>query len=132
MRRNLLWLVSTVVGLVLLFSYRPTSTTTEASKSETVVSTSTATVDGDVVQTRYGPVQVRIAVANGTITDVTAVVYPDSDRRDLQINSRALPLLRASALAAQSADIDTVSGATATSEGYRESLQAAIDAANLS
>jgi uncharacterized protein with FMN-binding domain len=126
MRRNLLWLLSTVVGVVLLFTYRPPDNETEAPSSPVAGATS---VDGALVQTEQGPVQVRITVAGRTITDVTAVVYPDSDQRHRQVSSYALPLLRQSALAAQSADIDTVSGATATSEGYRKSLQAAIDAA---
>lgn len=90
------------------------------------------TYDGTTVQTRWGPVQVRITVANGKITDVTAVTYPNANHRDQEINAYALPILRSAALEAQSADIDTVSGATVTSDGYKESLQAAIDAAHLS
>jgi uncharacterized protein with FMN-binding domain len=83
------------------------------------------------VQTRWGPVQVRVTVAGGRITDVTAVTYPQDNPRDQQINSSALPELRSEALRAQGADIDTVSGATYTSDGYRESLQSALDAAGL-
>ncbi|SCG63130.1 FMN-binding protein [Micromonospora inositola] len=86
---------------------------------------------GSVAQTRWGPVQVRITVSGGKITDVTAVQVPDGNRRDQEINDYAVPILRQSALAAQSAQIDTVSGATVTSDGYRESLQSAIDAAHL-
>ncbi|GHJ06602.1 FMN-binding protein [Micromonospora humidisoli] len=87
--------------------------------------------DGSVAQTRWGPVQVRITVAGGRITDVTALQVPDGNFRDQQINDYAVPVLRQAALTAQSARIDTVSGATVTSDGYRESLQAAIDAAHL-
>ncbi|WP_328344361.1 FMN-binding protein [Micromonospora sp. NBC_00421] len=87
--------------------------------------------DGSVAQTRWGPVQVRITVAGGRITDVTALQVPDGNFRDQQINDHAVPILRQSTLTAQSARIDTVSGATVTSDGYRESLQAAIDAAHL-
>ncbi|MEV6709576.1 FMN-binding protein [Micromonospora wenchangensis] len=87
--------------------------------------------DGSVAQTRWGPVQVRITVAGGRITDVTALQVPDGNFRDQQINDHAVPILRQAALTAQSARIDTVSGATVTSDGYRESLQAAIDAAHL-
>ncbi|MEV5822759.1 FMN-binding protein [Micromonospora haikouensis] len=93
--------------------------------------TGTGRYDGSVAQTRWGPVQVRITVSAGKITDVTALQVPDGNHRDQQINDYAVPILRQSALAAQSADIDTVSGATVTSDGYRESLQAAIDAAHL-
>ncbi|MDN0195734.1 FMN-binding protein [Streptomyces sp. S.PNR 29] len=90
--------------------------------------TGTRTVTGDSVQTRWGPVQVRITVEDGKLTDVTAVVHPTENPRDQQIDSYAVPRLRAEALQVQSADIDTVSGATCTSEGYRRSLQSALDA----
>lgn len=89
------------------------------------------TATGSVAQTRWGPVQVRITVSNGKITDVTAVQVPDGNHRDQEINDYAVPILRQEALDAQSARIDTVSGATVTSDGYRESLQSAIDAAHL-
>lgn len=91
--------------------------------------TGTKTVTGDTVQTRWGPVQVRITVKNGKLTDVTAVSYPTDNPRDQEINSFALPRLRSEALQAQSAEIDTVSGATYTSDGYRQSLQSALDSA---
>ncbi|WP_046726667.1 FMN-binding protein [Streptomyces humi] len=94
-------------------------------------STGTRTVTGDTVQTRWGPVQVKVTVKNGKITDVTAVQYPTENPRDQQINSYAIPQLRSEALAAQSASIDTVSGATYTSEGYQQSLQSALDSAGL-
>ncbi|MEV0154657.1 FMN-binding protein [Micromonospora sp. NPDC050686] len=94
-------------------------------------SSANGTATGSVAQTRWGPVQVRITVSGGKITDVVAVRVPDGNRRDQEINDYAVPVLRQEALAAQSAEIDTVSGATVTSDGYRESLQAAIDAAHL-
>ena len=79
--------------------------------------------------TRYGVVQVQVVITDGAITDVTALEYPQTDRKDIQINTRALPLLKAQVLAAQSAKIDGVSGATFTSDGYVTSLQSALDAA---
>ncbi|MEU9238174.1 FMN-binding protein [Streptomyces sp. NPDC048385] len=94
-------------------------------------STATKTVTGNTVQTRWGPVQVKVTIKNGKITDVTAVQYPSENPRDQQINDYALPQLRSEALAAQSASIDTVSGATYTSEGYQQSLQSALDSAGL-
>ncbi|MFF4890735.1 FMN-binding protein [Micromonospora chersina] len=94
-------------------------------------SSGSGTATGSVAQTRWGPVQVRITVSNGKITDVTAVRVPDGNHRDQEINDYAVPILRQEALAAQNARIDTVSGATVTSDGYRESLQSAIDAAHL-
>jgi uncharacterized protein with FMN-binding domain len=141
MRRITLWLLSTVAAVVLLFSYRTstlsTGTSTVATDTNTGTGTGTGTsggdgtYDGSSANTRFGPVQVRITVADGQITDVTVLDAPDRDRRDQEINSYALPILRDEALQAQSAQIDTVSGATYTSDGYRQSLQAAIDSAHL-
>lgn len=85
--------------------------------------------DGALVQTRYGPVQVQAQIANGSITDVAVITYPEGDGRSRSINARALPELRTEVLSAQDANVDTVSGATYTSQGYRQSLQAALDSA---
>jgi uncharacterized protein with FMN-binding domain len=87
------------------------------------------TFTGPVVQTRFGPVQVRITVQSGRMTDATAIQTPSAHSESVRINQRAAPALRQEALVAQSAAIDTVSGATYTSKGYRTSLQAALDAA---
>jgi uncharacterized protein with FMN-binding domain len=89
------------------------------------------TFAGDTAETRYGPVQVQITVANGKITDVTALQLTNSDGRSVQISQQAAPILRQEALQAQSAQIQSVSGATFTSEGYTTSLQSAIDKAGL-
>ncbi|TDU83312.1 FMN-binding protein [Kribbella voronezhensis] len=88
-------------------------------------------MNGTSVPTRYGPVQVRLTIRNGRIVTATAIDYPSSGGRDRAINSYAIPLLQRETVAAQSAHVDTVSGATYTSDGYRGSLQAAIDAAHL-
>jgi uncharacterized protein with FMN-binding domain len=88
------------------------------------------TYTGSAVNTRFGPVQVQITVSGGVVTDVQVPVYPDENGRDQQINSRALPVLVKETLAAQSAEIDMVSGATYTSTGYLKSLQSALDEAH--
>jgi uncharacterized protein with FMN-binding domain len=74
---------------------------------------------------------VQITVADGRITDVSVVQYPNENGRDQQINARALPVLIDETISAQSASIDMVSGATITSEGYVRSLQGALDQAGL-
>jgi uncharacterized protein with FMN-binding domain len=155
LRRVILALVVTAAAMVLLLSYKtaaqkadppaalastPTpsstpSTTSSSSPSSTGSSGSgstsgTRTVTGESVDTRWGPVQVQVTKANGKITDVQAVVYPDNNPRDQEINAQALPILRQEALAAQSAQIDMVSGATVTSQGYLSSLQSALDKLN--
>jgi uncharacterized protein with FMN-binding domain len=87
--------------------------------------------NGGTAQTQWGPVQVRITVQGGKITASKAVVYPSGNDRDYQINSYALPVLNQEAVQAQGANIDMVSGATVTSDGYVRSLQSAIDQAHL-
>ena len=89
------------------------------------------TYPGSVVQTRFGSVQVQITVQAGKITDVTALQLTDAERKSVQISNRAAPLLRDEVLQAQSADVQTISGATVTYDAYLNSLQAALDAANL-
>ncbi|HEV7965545.1 MAG TPA: FMN-binding protein [Actinoplanes sp.] len=155
MRRITLWLFSTVAALVLLFSYRTstnsTATATAAqapadsgttapaggatpapsASSAGSATSGTKTYTGSVAQTRWGPVQVTVTVTKGKITDVAIPVYPSGNGRDQEINAYALPILRQETLSAQNASINTVSGATVTSNGYLESLQAALDAAHL-
>jgi uncharacterized protein with FMN-binding domain len=92
--------------------------------------TSSVVVAGSVVDTQYGPVQVEITVRGGRITKAHALQHPSGGGETDQINSYAVPQLGQETLAAQSAHIDTVSGATFTSDGYRQSLQSALDAAH--
>lgn len=109
------------------------SATATASPSATAsapaasAASATKTVTGSAVDTRYGPVQVKVTFSGTTITAVDTVQYPSESGRDVEINSQALPILQQETLSKQSAQIDTVSGATYTSEGYIQSLQSAID-----
>ena len=86
-------------------------------------------VDGGTAQTNYGPVQVEIRIAGGRITSAQAVQYPSGGHSG-DISSFAIPQLQSEAVAAQSASIDGVSGATYTSQGFQASLQSALDAAH--
>jgi uncharacterized protein with FMN-binding domain len=105
----------------------PSPSASPSSRPRTAVTTKT--VNGGAADTRYGPVQVQITVRSKRIVSADAIVYPTGGR-DGEINSVAVPALDDETLQSQSATIDTVSGATYTSEGYRESLQSAIDAAH--
>jgi uncharacterized protein with FMN-binding domain len=140
-RRNLVVLGGTAAVLGLLFLY-PTSTNSKSGTTSTaappgIVGTApgsasgTSVVNGTSAPTRYGPVQVRLTIRNGRIVTATAIDYPSSGGRDREINSYAIPQLERATIVAQSAQVDTISGATYTSDGYRTSLQAAIDAAHL-
>jgi len=102
-----------------------------SSGSSSGSSSAGGTFTGDSVQTRFGSVQVQISVSGGKITDVKALQLTDEDRRSVQISNRAAPLLRSEVLQAQSANVQTISGATVTSSAYLTSLQAALDAAHL-
>jgi uncharacterized protein with FMN-binding domain len=170
MNKIVLWLMSTLTVLVLLFGYH-TSTSSQASASasssavapisgstgpsssgtstgsssssssgsgsgsgsgsSSASASASTTVTGDAADTRYGPVQVQVTIAGGSITDVSVVDYPSENGKDQEINARALPVLVQETLDAQSSSIDMVSGATYTSEGYLQSLQSALDQAGL-
>lgn len=86
----------------------------------------TGTFTGTVINTLYGPVQVAVSEQEGHIADVKALQLPTEHAQSLFISERVAPLLREEALQAQSAEINIVSGATYTSEGFAQSLQAAL------
>jgi len=170
MKRIVLWFLSTVSAVVLLFGYHtstssqlatasgsvgpaPTGTTTSggagsaggsgggatstkakkksAAATAPKVATTPTTVTGGVAQTQWGPVQLSLTVAGGKVKAVHVLQRPSGSSMDDEINSYALPVLIRETLSAQSAQIDMVSGATVTSGGYLQSLQSALDQANL-
>jgi uncharacterized protein with FMN-binding domain len=90
-------------------------------------STATRTVTGAVENTAYGPMQVQITLTGQRITQVNVLQHTNSGAMSEQIDSFAIPKLTAETLAAQSARIDAVSGASYTSSGYIQSLQSALD-----
>ena len=101
------------------------STTATAAAGATLAD---GTFTGTTDTNRWGPVQVQVTITGGKITHVTALQTPSGGRSD-RINAQAVPILQSEALTAQSAQIDTVSGATYTSTSYRISLQSALDQA---
>ncbi|MGW7381901.1 FMN-binding protein [Streptomyces sp. NPDC054794] len=135
MRRALPVLALTVAGLIPLWRYQPsedsTTTTTTAEAVGTPAPSSGApsgasarVVAGPTVTTQKGDVQVEVTLTGDRISAVRMLRQPNSPQ-----TKGAVPTLVQETLDAQSADIDTVSGATVTSEGYRKSLQAALDEA---
>jgi uncharacterized protein with FMN-binding domain len=151
MRRIVLWFLSTLTVVVLLFGYHTSTTGALSAASDVVVpapatpgagssggsttkkssGTAARTVTGPLVQTRWGPVQVKVTASGGRLTDVTVVQYPYDNPKDQEINDYAIPVLVKEAIDAQSADIDMISGATVTSVGYQSSLQSALDEVGL-
>lgn len=165
-RRAIAALMSTALGLVLLFSYRtpderaataadgaggsttdgsagsgatafggdpidpqPTASATSGATVPATGAPGTGTFIGDPVRIRWGTVQVQVTIGGGALVDVAAVQMPSGDRHTRSLSQRAASVLRTSALSAQSASIDLVSGATYTSRAYAQSLQSALDAA---
>lgn len=109
-----------------------TATSSSASSSSSSASLSTSsglkdgTYSGKSVSTQLDDVQVQIKVSGGKITAVNVLKYPSDNDHSQQINDQALPVYKKEAVEAQSADIQQVSGATVTYEGFTQSLQNAI------
>jgi uncharacterized protein with FMN-binding domain len=101
--------------------------TTKRSSKKASTSSAAATAVGTVAQNKYGNVQVRVTVAGGKIKQITALQLPQSDPKSAEISQYAEPQLQNEVLAAQSAKIDGVSGASYTTQSYDTSLQSALD-----
>ena len=110
---------------------RPSSSATN-SPSSGASKLKNGTYDGSAAETPYGTVRVVAVISGGKITDIKFLEMPDDEDRSRQITKDSKPLLRQAAIDAQSSDIDFVTGATSTSYGYQESLQAALDKAKTS
>lgn len=83
---------------------------------------------GPSVSTKFGPVQVQASVASsGYVCSAQGVVWPDGDRRSVNINNQAIPLLDQWAAYQHDASFNSISGATYTSRAYKQSLQSIID-----
>jgi uncharacterized protein with FMN-binding domain len=149
MRRALPALIATLGGLALLLNFHtaagvklqtvaaPTTSTTPAAgsgppQSGTSPPTTSGTgtgakqVDGPVVPTQFGDIQVRVILDNGRITDIQPLQMPFDRQHSQEITQAVTPMLHDEVLRAQSAQIDLISGATYTSDAYQQSLQAAL------
>ncbi|MHB2021800.1 MAG: FMN-binding protein [Mycobacteriales bacterium] len=144
MRRAITAAFSTVVGLLLLLSFKTGKAPTALSQHPTAAAPpahSTAppapgsspgpakglrTVTGPAVQIPFGIVQVRVTERAGKIAAVTPLQLPYDNPYSSQVSQYAAPRLAQEVLSAQSANINIISGATYTSEGYAQSLQAAL------
>ncbi|NKZ08046.1 FMN-binding protein [Actinomadura latina] len=139
MRRAVITTGTTVAGVVLLLSLKPhhqafsgalpPSPEPSGSGGGATAPATSGTYKGQRIDTRYGPVQVEITMSRGRLTAVQVLRAPSENGRDREIAAFALPRLTKEAIAAGSAHIDAVSGATYTSEGYITSLQSALDSA---
>ena len=98
---------------------------------DSTVAAGAATVDGPVVTNLRGDFQARIRVEDGTVTAVEALAAGTRDAQSVQINGVAIPELVSRVLAAQSWEVEAVSGASYTSPGFLESVRGAFEAAGL-
>ncbi|HEY9011113.1 MAG TPA: FMN-binding protein [Devosia sp.] len=87
---------------------------------------SDGTYTGPTTDAYYGPMQIEAVVQNGKLVTLRALQYPSDRRTSLVINRQALPMLRDEAIAAQSADVDIITGATLTSKAFIRSLAGAL------
>jgi uncharacterized protein with FMN-binding domain len=124
--------VLSIAGLVPVWLYQPSAESSTVQAATPAPSTSSSSSSGtsganvvtsSTITTEKGPVQVQVTFDGTKITAVKMLQQPNHPQ-----TTAAVPVLVAETLQAQSADIDTVSGATITSEAYKTSLQAAIDA----
>ncbi|MEV5843790.1 FMN-binding protein [Streptomyces sp. NPDC051985] len=128
MKRAIPVVALSIAGLIPVWRYEPSigGTTTSAAEPTPSASSSAATsgtvVKGTTIDTDKGPVQVQVTFSGEKISAVKMLQQPNHPQ-----TTAAVPVLISETLKAQSADIDTVSGATITSDAYKKSLQAAID-----
>ena len=130
-------LVSSTVPAVAVQPTTPSAPQATVPRQQPVATTSVGTaggacvgktIDGQTIDTRWGPVQVEAVIsASGRICDVDAIQSPNSHGRSVFINDQALPILHTEVMKAQSANINGVSGATVTARGYQRSLQSILD-----
>jgi len=152
-------IVATAIAVVLLFSFKtpaqarprtPAADVSQASPtpsaspspSESSAPTPTPTptnpgptykdgqYTGQVFQNQFGDTQVKVTISGGRITDVQALQLPYDRQRSAEISQYAAPQLHDEVLQAQSAQIDTLSGATYTTDSYAQSVQSALDKAH--
>ena len=106
------------------------STSAGASTTPSSGSLKDGTYTGQAIDTQYGPVQVGVTVSGGKINGVDFLAMPNDRPRSQFITLQAEPLLRQEALQTQTANINLLSGATFTSEGFAQSLQSALSQAH--
>lgn len=125
------WQVGSAATTSSTTTSQPATSGSSAGTATTSTSPDDGTYTGDSVRTRFGDVQVQITVSGGELADVAPLQLTDRDGRSVQISNRAAPVLRSEVLQAGSATVNTVSGATYTSDSYLTSLQSALDQAGL-
>lgn len=125
MKRAVLIGVGTVAGAAAILGYHPGTWFATSAQATSQAPPDSKTYKGDAVDTGFGPIQATVTVLGTEITSITAV-QQSTDGKSQQISSFALPQLQQAAVTAQSASVDGVSGASYTSDGFKQSLQSAL------
>jgi uncharacterized protein with FMN-binding domain len=135
MRRAPIVIAATVVATAGVLMFRPRESVLAANGAD-AVSQATVTQTGDTtvatggpIASQFGTTQVKVTIAGGKITDVEAIKINSNEPESIRISNDAIPTLRQEVLTKQTAAVDTVSGATITSQAYEASLQSALDKA---
>ena len=121
--------ISTPQLLIKIILYKQRQHRTQPQKSSGIYTDGTYT--GTPVNAYYGTVQVEATVQNGALADVTFLQYPSDRSTSHMINNKAMPILTKEALQIQSAQVDGVSGATDTSQAFKQSLASALTQAKI-
>lgn len=81
---------------------------------------------GGTYDAYYGTVQVQATIQNGSITNVSALKFPNHSGTSRAINRQALPYLLQEVVVAQNSKVNIIGGATLTSRAYIKSLRDAL------
>lgn len=109
------------------------ATTVVPPPTQTPAVESSGVCDGDLVTSptalfRWGGIQLQVHFTKANaICDVQVLQYPNDRSKSISINQRALPVYNQEAVAANSAQISAMSGATDSWEAYTAALQAVVD-----
>lgn len=103
------------------------TTTTPTTTAPTTTAPATVSATGTAEQYGYGVLSVRVTATGAKLSALSVVTLQTAEAYSQQLAQAVIPMLRREVLAAQSARIAAISGATYTSEAYAASVQSALD-----
>ncbi len=102
------------------------ASTGSASTGSSSAATTAKTATSADVQFHYGDMTVKVTVTGTKITNVSIASINETDGRSASIDSYAIPQLEQQVIAANSVNINGVSGATFTSQGFVDAVANAL------
>jgi uncharacterized protein with FMN-binding domain len=88
------------------------------------------TFTGDTIQSMYGPVQAQVVIKSGKIISINFLQYPNDRSASSRKSQMAMPVIKQEVIQSQSANVNTVSGATETSYSFIQSISSALGQAS--